>query len=419
MGKIVGGSFSEDLIGTSKRDIIYGKGGNDRITGRANNDLIFGGNGSDLIDGGVGHDKIFGGAGNDTITHKKGNDTISGGDGKDEIQLFVTSANIPGGHLDGGNGSDTLVVTQNVSISGQTHFNYATDTLSFGSSILTTSSIENFLFNGSAEDDEIAITLAGNISGYINVKGGDGIDKIFVDFSQMIGNFNEFEASDFGTAVNNTPGNKWSFTTTGIEIVHAIGNDANNKMAGLFLNDTLVGNGGKDSIRGLAGNDQLFGNKGNDTLLGEDGRDRLVGGRGNDNLTGGKGNDTLLGGAGKDSLYGSEGNDLLKGDLGADTLVATNGHDTLEGGQGADVFEFRSLLSSPPLKSALIADFEVGVDLIRVSDTFQTATFGDLSFTQVGTDVLLSIDFGSLSDAEITIANATVAEIDNIANFLF
>jgi Ca2+-binding RTX toxin-like protein len=63
---------------------------------------------------------------------------------------------------------------------------------------------------------------------------------------------------------------------------------------GLAGDDVLLGSQQHDTLRGGAGNDWLAGLRGDDLLIGGDGRDLLSGGAGNDSLIGGDGEDILI-----------------------------------------------------------------------------------------------------------------------------
>jgi predicted extracellular nuclease len=105
-------------------------------------------------------------------------------------------------------------------------------------------------------------------------------------------------------------------------------NDLDNTVSGFNnFDDVINAQGGNDTVFGLSGNDLLRGGFGNDRLFGE------------------LGNDSLFGGEGDDFLDGGLGDDLLRGDAGRDTFVISRrpGTDT-------------------------IADFQVGVDLIALSE---------------------------------------------------
>ncbi|MEM8828045.1 MAG: Ig-like domain-containing protein [Cyanobacteria bacterium P01_G01_bin.19] len=76
----------QEIIGTSKSDILEGGSGDDLIRGLKGNDLIDGLDGNDTLDGGNNPDTLSGGAGDDIIIGERGADILSGGVGAD---LFV------------------------------------------------------------------------------------------------------------------------------------------------------------------------------------------------------------------------------------------------------------------------------------------------------------------------------------------
>lgn len=106
----------------------------------------------------------------------------------------------------------------------------------------------------------------------------------------------------------------------GTWIEHAIGGDAD---------DRLAGNEAANHLRGGRGNDALLGAGGDDTLEGGAGRDGLDGGPGHDILRGGAGIDVLRGRAGDDTLEGGAGDDWIEGGAGADMLQGGPGLDAL------------------------------------------------------------------------------------------
>lgn len=107
---------------------------------------------------------------------------------------------------------------------------------------------------------------------------------------------------------------------SGTVIEHAIGGDAD---------DRIAGNSAANHLRGGRGNDVLLGALGDDTLEGGAGRDSLDGGAGRDVLRGGTGIDVLRGRGGDDTLEGGAGDDWLEGGAGADTLRGGAGLDAL------------------------------------------------------------------------------------------
>lgn len=178
--------------------------------------------------------------------------------------------------------------------------------------------------------------------------------------------------------------------------------------------DTLLGGRDADRLKGAGADDRLKGQHGDDTLQGGGGDDVLQGGVGEDKLNGGGGADRLFGNGGDDVLVGRGGADHLFGGAGADTLIGGVGNDVIEvgpgadiayGGAGADVFIIR-----PSAKTATIADFQNGTDLIafhRVDD------FADLTITYNGEDA-----FVSAGQSDLVLKGVSPAEL-SADDFIF
>ncbi len=141
-------------------------------------------------------------------------------------------------------------------------------------------------------------------------------------------------------------------------------------------NDIIVGNAAKNLLKGGGGSDHLEGLKGKDKLKGEAGADELSGGSGSDKLFGGTGGDHLEGGSGNDLIKGQKGNDVISGGLGKDTLY---------GGAGSDEFVFDNDIDFSKSSSIdIIKDFEIGVDLIRITNA--QGIVDDISIEQLNDD---------------------------------
>jgi len=93
---IVGQLGSDRLAGDDGDDTLKGGNQNDTLFGNNGNDFLFGGNGEDRLDGGVGndvleaganHDQLVGGAGNDLLFGGSGEDTLFGNAGRDRFEL--------------------------------------------------------------------------------------------------------------------------------------------------------------------------------------------------------------------------------------------------------------------------------------------------------------------------------------------
>lgn len=171
------------------------------------------------------------------------------------------------------------------------------------------------------------------------------------------------------------------------------------RMGGDGKDNVLVGSNGDDVLHGFRGADLIKGLAGNDYLNGGSGKDRLVGGDGLDRLNGGAHSDVLNGGADRD---------IMSGKGGKDTLIAGSGTDRLTGGTGADKFVF----SSNNNKNTIM-DFELGLDKIRIKSA-AVSGIDDLNFIASGDNTYVRFE-----GTKIVLLNVTVAEAQDIDNFLF
>lgn len=109
---IVGTKGSDELRGTSKRDVICGLGGDDTIAGARGGDLIRGGSGNDVVKAGPGADAAYGGSGSDLVEGAAGGDRLFGGDGADTLKGQPQNDRLYGNagtdRLIGGPGDDLL-----------------------------------------------------------------------------------------------------------------------------------------------------------------------------------------------------------------------------------------------------------------------------------------------------------------------
>ncbi len=192
---------------------------------------------------------------------------------------------------------------------------------------------------------------------------------------------------------------------------------------------TINGYAGNDTIAGASGQDTLIGGDGNDNVNAGNGEDLIIGGdgAGNDRYDGGKGIDTvkyasakasitvdlskgatfstegadaagigvdklknieyIIAGDFADTLIGSKDANLIAAGAGNDTIDGGLSNDTLVGALGTDVF----VLSTKPAVNNVdtIADFEAGVDKIRLSSKVFVKLKGTSDF----------LAFGAVSDS--------------------
>ncbi|HYJ53380.1 MAG TPA: hypothetical protein VEW04_09420, partial [Allosphingosinicella sp.] len=155
-------------------------------------------------------------------------------------------------------------------------------------------------------------------------------------------------------------------------------NGFENISASLF-DDFLTGNNADNLLAGDSGADTLSGGDGADTLYG-DGR-VIVDHHG----TGGSGPIVTYVDSSDLPFGDPAGNDTLSGGKGDDTLWGGGGDDVLTGGKGNDLFGF-----GPGDGDDRVTDFEHNKDTIHFAGIAGVDDFGDLTFTKIGSDVLVT-----------------------------
>jgi Ca2+-binding RTX toxin-like protein len=141
-------------------------------------------------------------------------------------------------------------------------------------------------------------------------------------------------------------------------------------------------------------------------------RDIITGGSGADELWAIAGDGNRLSGNSGDDLFfiGSSGNRALGGD-GNDRfeVLDTSGTNYLNGGAGVDQFWLVSGPGDLPAAKQFVMDFKAGEDLVGLQDI----AYSSLSFTQVGSDTLLSVDGAAVGH----FTNVSAAALSDVANF--
>ena len=458
-----GGDGEDVLFGDAGNDIIAGNKGDDAMFGGSGNDLLVwnNGDGSDLIDGGSGYDVQQVNFNTDLVNDDLQNDDVAEFsvtyegiqfarielNGQTERGLFqldirnteVQETNFGGGndravitddvlnkiklHLDGGDGTDTLDMSQSTVAA---RINLAKDKLN-------TSKAENFENAiGTALNDKIVGDKGDNVlsgldgedrlngrDGDDTIAGNKGDDKMFGGGGDDLLVWNNGDGSDlmnggrgydtqqvnFDTdLVNNDLQNddvaQFSVTDTGIEFARIELNGQTSR--GLFqldIRETEVQEtnfGGGDDTAVIQG-DVL-----NEIML---------------NLDGGDGVDTLDfsqssgpisvnletgvieidNGAGQDAsainfenIIGTASSDVITGNAEDNVIRGGSGNNIMSGGAGADTFVF----SQADVGVNTILDFQVGVDrLVFVTEDPEVTTANMLAnMAQVGDDVELVLN---------------------------
>ena len=275
---LVGTLGSDTLVGYEGNDILFGKLGNDILNSDAGDDTLLGGGGNDTLDGASGNDIIDGGNGNDLITDNTGNNTLRGGAGNDTIRSRGT--------FSGGSGDDLLQATD----------------VWFG---------DTYLFQIGDGKDVI------NDLGYMGtdaISFGAGINpselplhRVGQDLRFLVNANDHLSVKDWFSSshqyieqIRFANGTTWNVDTIlSTPIISAGSANA----------DCLIGWQGIDSLDGGGGNDTLDGAAGNDIIDGGDGNDLITDNFGNNTLRGGAGNDTIRS---RGTFSGGSGDDLLQ-----------------------------------------------------------------------------------------------------------
>lgn len=99
--------------------------------------------------------------------------------------------------------------------------------------------------------------------------------------------------------------------------------------------------------------------------------------------------ENLVGTSKADRLMGDNNSNLLNGGKGNDVLAGLGGDDILRGGAGKDVFDFGAAGGSDR-----VADYEDGVDLLRIAD--HSGGFKALDISTSGGDAVIGYDGGTI-----------------------
>ncbi len=184
------------------------------------------------------------------------------------------------------------------------------------------------------------------------VDGGAGYDKLVIKGDSTVNiNLDELniESVTLGGGTSTVTGNS---------------NEIDYLIIGGSATNTITTAGGKDIIYGGESIDIINSGAGDDYIVAGDGDDIINAEAGDDIIYGGAGNDTINAGSGKDTIY-------LEGDL-----------DIISGGSDADVFKlsYQDQVAKSGLTN-LIKDFELGVDILDLSNVKSIRSMDDISIS--------------------------------------
>lgn len=255
----------EYVRGSDFADTLIGDAGNNLLLGFVGNDNLSGGGGNDQLDGGAGDDVLRGDAGDDRFTGGAGADHFDGGDGSDTMLLRSYSGvfspltvNLEAGTASGGafDPGDTFTSIENVVA---TQFN----------DILTGDAKDNAFTGDDGADHIDGGDGSDTVIYYGEVFGGGGSFGIGVTVD--LANSTAYGADANGDtiiSIENVVGSTYEDSLTG--------SDAANRISGGGGIDNVFGAGGDDVLIDPDGGDSLYGGAGADVFVFNYGESGLI-----------------------------------------------------------------------------------------------------------------------------------------------
>ncbi len=448
-----GSVFADVLIGTNNQSGVEnfeGRGGADNIAGNGGFDRAVYTVESNAITVNLAAGTVTGGDGNDILSSIEGIRGTSLADSFDATGFTTSSANVGSAgtlqngaafnEFEGMGGNDSIIGNGNTRIAfynataGVT-VDIATGTASSGdgSTGNDTFSLVNAIAGSYFNDFLYGSSTLGTTSEIFD--GRNGNDTIDGRGGFDIAVYNNDSSVTAGITVNMAAaaGNVTGGAGVGTDTLIAV-----ESVRGTNFADTYVATGftGASTDTGLAASFNEFeGMGGNDSITGN-GNTRisfvsasggvtvdLAAGTASGNTSVGSDTFTLVnrvrGSQSNDTILGNGGNNVLEGQNGADTLTGRGGADTLTGGGGNDTFVFTAVSDSAVGSSDTITDYEVGIDVLRLTAIdANTATGGDDAFfyggqsatvlansvtwTQSGGNTIVSADVNGDAVADLT-----------------
>ncbi|MBM3874257.1 MAG: calcium-binding protein [Verrucomicrobia bacterium] len=389
--RLIGGEGANTIVGGTGADTITVGDGNNTITTGGGADTVTAGAGNDSVTGGGGAERINLGAGNNTVTAGSGDDSITAGAGNDRF-IFAAAGDLTvADTLSAGDGTDTLVVTQNDITTNEGEADTADlRALQAGMAEFEIVEISNAIAANAttinvgrlgANISRVDVTAANAGAATITLNPGSNTLNLNVAGNALAG---ALTVQDTGTA-----------TTDSITIVNANANNSDRfggNLANILGFETVTINTGSTSVATVqttgaialtadgtntAATVNVIGANiltlgaitttgtgrltidasgmtaraagtttitvtapvvavgGTVSIKGSSGQDVLNGDADTANtIDGGAGVDTIAGGTAADSLLGGDGNDTISTNGGNDTVYAGAGNDAVTGGAG-------------------------------------------------------------------------------------
>ena len=364
-----GTTFNMTVAATSVTTIT-GSAGADTLRGDAKS-TINGGGGNDTIVGGSGNDTLNGDAGKDTITTGAGADTVNGGADNDTIVIAgsLTAAD----KIDGGDGTDTLSVTnasitalQGLSISDANTFNAnfnSVETLYVSDALDSTGDDFDLGYLDGIE----TVTLT-TVNGAQTIDGFDSGNTLILtttpsaDITAKVNGATTSATDVLNIALTADADDDYdalvlgNIETVNINVTQATASaTSQTATVGLSISQTAVASGGTGAAQtvNFVGSEDIVVDTaiaaGTISAAGMSARLASTPGLVMSTLataTLAMPGQTVTGSSGADTLYGSTGADTITGGAGNDTLVGGKGADTIDGTSGSDTFSTAGMVGS-------------------------------------------------------------------------
>lgn len=370
-------------------------------------DRVAGGERNDFIDGGDGNDTLFGGQG--------GFDTILGGAGNDIIHHSMTD-NIAGGRLDGGDGTDVLMVSAD-GVSGH-DWNYRPPQFVFSNGQGISQLRMDSYFDGINLND-LSIRSYDNSggSGFHGSMSIDGFEGMNLDYSNSSASYSVTIIGDGDPVVEVREHSYDLFYFNGTRYLGSMLGDSDSFTADWSGQAVSLDFDMSQSEIVTLRNGVTLGYLEEFNIKFGTGDDRIVGGDGNDNLWGGGGDDVFVGGYGYDQLYGGDGADSLTVVTPLNDPNGERHQITFDGGDGTDAATitlhegieysgnygqiYNSITFTGDAMASGLSAFELAADL------------GNIANVRISFGILGSYSFDSVEQISVDMSNATTLSLMN------
>jgi len=341
------------------------------ITGSVGANTITGGSGGDSIDGAGGADIIAAGGGNDTVTYQGSEISIDGGTGSDTLVLAASGGITAVSFLVAAGADqttgDAVSATNFENLDASVVTSALTVTGSSSSNAIRTGS-GNDIIDGGGGTDVIGAGAGNDTVSYYgtenSVDGGTGTNTLVMRTAATVNLANSDQTTGDVTNVSNFGNVDASALTTAVLIT---GSSAANVVTGGSGNDTIDGAGGADTIVAGGGNDavsyygtevSIDGDVGANTLVLKAAvtvnlanSDQTTADSTNVanfqnvdasalttavSVTGSSAANAITTGAGKDTIDGGGGADVINAGSGDDAVTYHGGEISIDGNAGTD-----------------------------------------------------------------------------------